>query len=277
MAKEARKRVGARQQPSKAATAHEVILPPPWQGMQLRVTLFFNGPFKPPTELWTQLFGEGLQQVNLIPNFTAVGLKDQLVILLASAGTRLDLILSPAAQEPSVGKPPAPDVFDKPQAVALLALDAIAKLESTLPVVTRVAGGGFFRLPVKSRAAGYDLLPRYLPFLSRLDSEWYSEFVLQLNGLTEPRSTPFIRPIRLNRVTKWSVMVNKSLAVEGKPVEGDDSQYGVRAELDVNTPPTEVRALAGLSLRTSVEAMFKEFSSILTDGLAMPVVAKRSR
>jgi len=108
---------------------------------------------------------------------------------------------------------------------------------ATCPAVQRLAFGATVLLPVENQQAGYRQISAYFPF--QLDPEGSSDFSYQIN---RPRdSTSGISGLRINRLSKWSVVrVTMGELALGPAVVGYSARQAhdvCRLELDINTAP----------------------------------------
>ncbi len=103
------------------------------------------------------------------------------------------------------------------------------------PELTRIALGMILLEPISNRKEGYSKLNELLPF--NIEIENSSDFFYQIN---RPR---YIEQkgnqIKINRLTKWSVIELSSVIFQVKPspktVNLGQKYYAIRNELDVNT------------------------------------------
>ncbi len=246
--------------------------PPGWGAQNLRVTLFHDGKFEATGELWKQLFGGELKQVNFDPVFSAIGVSDGAIVILSAAMQRIDLVATPLEADPP--SPPQDQVIIDPNGVALRLLEVASKLSSRTSGVSRLAVAGVFRRKVSSREEGYQLLPSYLPFLTDLDASRYSDFNLQINSPKDLPKGDSGEPIRINRVTRWSVMYSQTVSMTlGASVSTNSSiprEHALRVELDLNTPAAVKLAARGTRLDYLGRSILAELSAMLSTGLALP-------
>lgn len=104
------------------------------------------------------------------------------------------------------------------------------------PPIVRLAFGGVLILPVPGVDAGYSDINRRVPYV-RIP-EGSSDFRFQINIPQD--STIGIESMRINRLTKWSVMRAEVLGIvfrAGSPTtsSGRPIGYGERLEIDINT------------------------------------------
>lgn len=240
------KKVAARKRNPKTASAVQgseralpsLRLPAGWQVQQLRITLFHQGTLKPTPDLWTRLFSGELQTVNFAPVFNAVGLTQGSVVTLSVAPQRVDLIATPRADETTVGTFGA---LAQPQDILRSLVSAASALGDDIAPANRIALGGVFSQELPDRGAGYRLLPKFLPFISPLDPDRYSDFNLQINVPRVVLNAIEGRDLTINRITRWSVQMQRTFAVHlDTPVmsmnaENAQDVHALRVELDLNT------------------------------------------
>jgi len=251
------------------------FLPEGWGALHLRLTLFFNGVLQPTAELWKELFGDNLQQVNLLPTYTAIGISEDAVVALSVGPGRLDIVANPVGTVVDGDEPvPVIDVLSSPALVAKRMLLAAETLSARVPGgLTRAAAGGHFRLVVGSRAEGYSLLPKYVPFISPFDAAAYQEFNLQINSIRSLPKQAVGQPLTLNRITRWSVMVANTLALQFNVAKGEQSPkapksaHALRVELDINTQASAGQVVNGVAPKRLLEALIGEFAVLLASGL----------
>jgi len=98
-------------------------------------------------------------------------------------------------------------------------------------------------LPAGGREEGYELLGRYLRDV-RVDAKGSSDFLYQINRWRPSQR----RGVTINRLSKWTVsrIVHTRLMAAGGTLTASpfvDLGHAVRAELDINTAPSENAAL----------------------------------
>ena len=104
------------------------------------------------------------------------------------------------------------------------------------PAVSRLAFGTTLTLGVPDAKSGYEELSRLLPGV-QLDPTNSSDFLYHINRPRESRSG---LSIRINRLSKWSVITLGSISVSVGPsaaptLAGGPTQHACRLELDINT------------------------------------------
>lgn len=130
--------------------------------------------------------------------------------------------------------------------------------------LNRLAFGAILLRPVSSRALGYSELSSFLPQVE-IDPENTSDFFYQINL---PRdSTSGITDLRINRLTKWSVLRVRVLQVTAAPsvVEAQPAleaqKFASRLELDINTDA----GFPGDIPRDKYDAVFDELVNLGTE------------
>jgi len=101
---------------------------------------------------------------------------------------------------------------------------------------TRIAFGSNISQPTADKVAGYKLLAEYLPAVS-LDPEKTFDFNYQIN---RARVSTVIDDLRINRLTKWSVIKFVQARVDISSASPQvfpfgTPSYSVQLELDMNT------------------------------------------
>lgn len=111
-------------------------------------------------------------------------------------------------------------------------------LERNCPELDRLAFGAILLWPVQSRQAGYERLANYLPNV-KFDPEGSSDFMYQIN---RPRNSNLDIPdLKINRLSKWSVLVYMSAMIKldaksYRSVQYDTPEiYACRLDMDINT------------------------------------------
>ncbi len=104
------------------------------------------------------------------------------------------------------------------------------------PSTIRLAFGAYLATPVGDRPTGYTQLSRFLHYV-QLDPVGASDFFYQVN---RPRESKTILGLRLNRLTKWSVLLASSAQLvlgSGNRIVATQNQEVLarHLELDVNT------------------------------------------
>lgn len=135
-----------------------------------------------------------------------------------------------------------------------------------LPDLVRIAFGMVVRHPEVDRRSAYLRLPDYLPI--RIDPD-ASDFNLQINV---PAASTGIRGLRINRLTKWSIMglARVSLRMDGTVVAttgGRVMAHALRLELDINTSPEFQGALPRDRFIDIYRELVALGRDIITDGL----------
>jgi len=140
--------------------------------------------------------------------------------------------------------------------------------EQDIPEVVRLAFGAVLTHPETDHRAGYMRLRDYVPI--PVDPDW-RDFVFQVN-VRAPRMAAHGIPY-LNRLSRWSVGARSSgrlsVSPQGIAVAGTGApQYGLRLELDVNTPADS----AGTIPRELLADLYRELAAasraIASDGVA---------
>jgi hypothetical protein len=140
--------------------------------------------------------------------------------------------------------------------------------EQDIPEVARLAFGATLIHPEADHSAGYLRLRDYVPI--PVDPDW-RDLVFQVNVRNTQMDAYGIA--YLNRLSRWSVGARSSsrlsLSLQGIAVEGVGTpQYGLRLELDINTPADSL----GLIPRRQLAELYRELAAagtaIASDGVA---------
>lgn len=222
-------------------------LPPisAWQVERLRLTAFpppMTKISQPPW--WADLVGYPPETVVSRPKVglhREEGVFEGRKLFLQIQPERIDWILTPVVPEEMPETPPSAGPF--PDALKSFVNLMERWLEVCLPI-TRLAFGAVLFQPVADQRAGYVQIAKYLPSL-KLDPDT-SDFLYQIN---RPRdSTSGVPGLRINRLTKWSILLfqgfdvtlaKKELTTVGYAVE----ESACRLELDINTVPESAAEL----------------------------------
>lgn len=153
------------------------------------------------------------------------------------------------------------------------ALEPLSKLADKWlgmrPAVSRLAFGVILIQPVNDPRFGYMKISEYLPNV-QIDPDNSSDFFYQIN---RPRDSAKIPGLRINRLTKWSVITtgtaNINLALQGKTkarVISDHESHFCRAELDINTAADFQGELRSSELVTIFEELIDLSKEIAEEG-----------
>ena len=251
------------------------LLPTGWEALSLRVSLFHQRTIPADAQLWKDLFGDDLKQATFAPNFNAVGVAENAIILLSIAPQRTDLIVGPLE---TTTPDPLGSSITQVEPVLTLLRSAAENLSNRLNGITRLATAGTFRLKVASRAEGYGLLPKYLPFLTEIDPDRYSDFNLQINSpVVIPKGGPGNTDITHNRHTRWNVLVARREERGALDSVQTTSHYALRAEFDITTSQEATLNLSGKSLRDAADRLFGHFAPLLEFGYSSAAIKKAQK
>ena len=136
--------------------------------------------------------------------------------------------------EPMLGPPtlgPLPDALESFMRVT-------ERWLSVGPTITRIAFGAVLFISVKDLASAYQELSRFLPTVE-LGGTDSPDFLYQIN---RPRASKSLPEIRVNRMTKWSVIQGESISIGfraggGSVLASASPELACRLELDINTVP----------------------------------------
>jgi hypothetical protein len=214
----------------------------PWQVEAIRLT-GFPLPLSEidPSGWWVNVVGEPPETESSRPKvglYKREGSFDGKRLALDVQLGRVDWTLGPLAE--TSGMPPETLPVIGPFDSALSAFVPLMHNWLGLAVpMTRLAFGAVLAQPVSDRKAGYLKIAAYLPSI-RLDPETSSDFFYQINRPRDSKSG--ISGLRINRLTKWSVLLFQTLGVSLEKTQMRTTGYGVtetacRLELDINTLP----------------------------------------
>ncbi len=209
-----------------------------WQAAGLRVTLFC--PPLPKIEQptwWTDLVGYPPDQVISQPKagqYQEEGIAEDRKLVLQVQPERVDWHFVPRELPPGEVIE-IPSTGSLPEALAVFA-KLVGRWLSVSPPVTRLALGAVLFQPVENREAGYTQIGNYLPVI-KLDPKGSTDFFYQIN---RPRISQTVKSLRLNRLSKWSVLIFQSFGVtldkkEVQTVGYKDPKSACRLEFDINT------------------------------------------
>jgi len=216
-----------------------------WRVETLRLTLFTETPIDITNLQWWENIADTQAEARVIqPKLGRLQVAGPVKggvcsLALDCQPQRIDWLLTPQfleGQEVSS----FPTFAPLPEAVAIYR-DLLLPWLHDAPVTVRVAFGAVLTREVAGRKQGYEALAAFLPGI-QLDSDNSSDFSYQIN---RPRaSVSGIDALRINRLSKWSVVKLSGLVIEvtaGQPTArvfaptGD--VYGCRVEMDINSAP----------------------------------------
>lgn len=142
----------------------------------------------------------------------------------------------------------------------------------TCPPLTRIAFGCVLLQPVENREVGYQRLRKYLPSVDLQPGS--SDFFYQINRPRESRSE--VPNLRINRLSKWSVVMSRPIAVSFSLRSGDKgtltsmteghAMSACRVELDINTSPEFKGELRGNDLLSVFDELVRLSREIAENG-----------
>ena len=214
-----------------------------WQTQALRLTAFPGPGFAPTdTTWWADLVGQPpesrLSQPRLAM-YSSEGPFDQGRLVLRLQFDRIDWVLS-AFDKPTTDTQGLPTLGGLPAVLSTFVGLMSSWLDSdACPALVRLAFGAVLLQQVTTREEGYRQLAPYLHSV-RLDPLRSSDFLYRIN---RPRdSACAITGLRINRLSTWSVVLQKSGALVIRPgtaflLQPSTEDYACRLELDINTVP----------------------------------------
>lgn len=210
-----------------------------WQAETLRLTAFPLNPERlTESSWWEDLVGESPDSKTSQPKtgeLEQVGPFEHGKLVLKVQPARTDWIYTHIKEAETVGQLEAGAVGPFLNSLEVFNPRMIRWFE-ICPPIQRLAFGAILVAPVEDRKAGYLQLSGYLPSVT-LDPEGSSDFLYQLNRPRESSIDGF--EIKINRLTKWSIGVWRSLELLMSPVSAayrrTEGQPFCRLELDINT------------------------------------------
>lgn len=245
-----------------AQQGHQPLETNEWEAEHLRITTFHTADFNV-SELprqWEDLFGEPPEQQTIRPRegiTELAGIYAGNQFVLTAQQQRVNFLILPVAK-------PLTEIAQVLPTLGLFARtleslhDISTKWLATCGPITRLAFGSVLVRQVDNVLSGHQHLAQFLPFLGTYDREAY-DFLYQIN---RPRLSIVDPGIRLNRLTKWSIMQGGGIAFAIGPSEvkrlTSDSVMACRLELDINTTPNRANPL----LREQIEPIFHELVTL---------------
>ena len=212
-----------------------------WEAEQLRAT-FFVAPGVNVVDSgswWESVVGAPPEEVRNRPGERTIHTSGSLHgkhLTLINRPERIDWIFQ-ARIEPSDAPPSSgfPSLGPHPEQLRQF-LRLLADWSRSDLAVVRLAMGSILVKPMATLAQGYRELALLLPS-AQYDAEKVSDLFYQIN---RPRPSQFVSGLRINRLSKWSVMqagsIGLTLGPEGGAVlPSPPSRYACRLELDINT------------------------------------------
>jgi hypothetical protein len=236
---------------------------PSWQTESLRLTGFSppNTKFDP-SAWWLNLVGSPPETETSRPKagiHKQEGLFEGKLLTLQVQPNRIDWILSPIvkpSEEPMETLPTLGSFED----VAKPFIDLMVQWLDVSPPITRLAFGAVLVRLVPDRKAGYVEIAKYLPVV-KVDADGSSDLFYQIN---RPRhSSSGISGLRINRLTKWSVLLFQRFGVnlgkaEIQTVGYESQESACRVEMDINTSPD----FSGELPREKLPTLLKELTDL---------------
>jgi hypothetical protein len=244
-----------------------------WLADQIRLTVF---PSPGATDYsaqqwWEAIVGGPPEQVttNLrMGQSTMVGAFHAGKLILKLEPGRIDWLFTPPDPDPIGPTGNLPSIGPISENLASFSDLAERWLGLTdIPDLTRIAFGMVVSHPEEDRRSAYMRLPDYLPIRVDPDS---SDFIFQINVPTVSRTK--ISGLRINRLTRWSIMAltQVALRLEGTRVATASSgimAHALRAEMDINTSPE----FPGVLPRNQLVEVYQELvalgQGVVTEGL----------
>ena len=212
-----------------------------WDLQSLRATTFHplgSSPIED-AQLWDDVVGERPLTVDSRPRegfARHVGELGDHQLMMVARADRIDWVLQPVPAPPS--QPTAtPPTFGS-ESTALRSFQGLVgkwlAMESC-PEITRLAFGAVMFSPVEDMESGLSELLEYTPLASVYSPEC-EDFLYQIN---RPRYAQAVQDVKINRLTKWSIMQFELISMEIAPgsqhIATTSSGLARRLEVDINT------------------------------------------
>lgn len=243
-----------------------------WQANQLRLTVFpaLNVGDREP-EWWQRMTGTEPSES------TADRKRNSSIVTGEFGGGILTLGLAPERIDwflTSTEGPIDPSISIGDVGPMLQSVDQFSALterwlaEQDIPEIARLAFGAILIHPEADQKAGYTRLRDYIPI--PVDPDW-RDLVFQVNlrnFQVAECGVPY-----LNRLSRWSVAARSSgrlsMGAEGFAIAGTGApQFGLRLELDINTPADFQGAIPHQLLATLYRELVAAGRAIASDGVA---------
>jgi hypothetical protein len=217
-----------------------------WIAEQLRLTGFRlpGAPDLAAEQWWEAVVGAPADESTANPKLglkTLASTFDAGKLVLKLELGRIDWLFVPRDPDPTAGLPSEfPSIGPIAERLEVFS-DIVTRWlgRNDAPDLVRLAFGTVVRHPEPDDRAAYSRLPDYLPI--RVDPE-SSDFSFQINIPTRSRSG--IDGLRINRLSRWSVMALARVAFQfnsvkmaAMPTPTTTTDYALRLELDINTAP----------------------------------------
>lgn len=240
---------------------------PSWLVEQYRVTAFFETQKDHLADSWSKLFGATPEKITQHPRGGFIryeGMADNTKVIGTQGSNRLDwFFLNLHSSEIDISSLPS---------FATTANEIREKAKLTIPSPKessffRLAIGEVLLIPVQDRVSGYRELQKFLSCL-RLDPEGSSDLIYQIN---RPKILSLNgSDIRINRISKWSVMKRQEVQMQFTPgmnippqLLPDSDCMAIRLEIDINTHPEDgekVKSLDPLEIMNELERAGNEIA-----------------
>ena len=243
-----------------------------WFAEQVRLTVFtLPGADNPnPEQWWEAIVAAPPDETTANPKMglrTLTGTFHTRKLILKLEPDRIDWLFVPPNPDPAEFSGEFPSIG--PIAENLELFSGISEgwlSRKDIPDVARIAFGAIVRHSEPDRRSAYLRLPDYLPL--RIDPE-STDFSLQINVPSETRTG--IGGLRINRLSKWSIMGGVALAFRLQGTVGAvTSQFvdhALRLEVDINTSPEFRGALPRERLIELYRELVAFGRDIVTEGL----------
>lgn len=247
----------------------------PWQAQRIRATTFLS----PDSEIdnnsvWSIVVGGIPDEEQRRPkegSLHQVGTQGDFTIVLRILHPRVDWLVQPIIQRPEEPSVP-PDWQAASFSDALKALSRIASQWLSMQLqVARVAFGAHLVQPANDIREASSRLSDYLTDM-KIDSDNSYDFFFQIN---RPRESKTIPQLRINRLSKWSIMTQATGGFDIQVAPGVEDRvslspitqrYASSLELDINTLANYEKYLPQPQLNNLFEELMDSGKEIAVQG-----------
>lgn len=204
-----------------------------WMAQSQRLTVFHQSPGRASAEKWWEgLFGEPPERRVLNPRvdgFQDEGSLNNHRLNLAFTPDKLDWVWTALTESPTAARYPSLGTME--ETLSVFAERVVVPWLPAAPGVTRIAYGGIFIQPARSKDELAEVLSTYIHSL-KVNSE-PSDFLYQVN---RPRVSNVGQGLRINRLSRWAGLRVRLLEVSSTAdMTRTEELYALRLEVDINT------------------------------------------
>ena len=185
-----------------------------WQTSVLRLTAFQTNSFSYDDSQWWKEIN-GTDPEKKIQNRSGIireeGIVEPGTFIMEIQPGRIDFVFHPSEKENQfmIDRLPALGPFDSILEIFLGPIIKWFDLKE-IPLFRRIAFGAIVFQPMKDKQSGYELLSSFLPNI-QIDEINSSDFLYQIN---RPRESKVIADLKINRLSKWSVLLRQLMSVD---------------------------------------------------------------